>query len=493
MAQRSAGTERSRQPASEPGARRERAPAPTGEVPKLLQLGTALGNRTTTELLAGGLLQRKVAIGPADDPLEREADRVAERVLAQPENAAESISSTGAAVRRKCAACAAGGQPCADCEKEDEELRREAAAGQPAGGPAPAQLDSHLSALGSGQPLSPGLRSYFEPRFGHDFGAVRLHTGTSADAAARAARARAFTLRQDVVFAAGEYTPETRGGRRLLTHELAHVVQQAPPAVRRQALSSETPTPATPTSPTAEAERATKPTAAVSTYVAVPSSRDIENRLKYGTGKHKKPTDLFSKFAAMLRSLDKILQGNATQSWGIIIYGEGDGKDSPATKASKDASIWGSFDYKEFMDWMEFVLEVIPEHSNYREMLENLHEEMGKKEVDEIAEFVFEAVQDLDELKENLRAADEKAGSTEPSETKQPPSQTVKVAPIKPATGTTKQQKVEVGQWVAGPDLSGNTYFMTEYSDGSKRFELGSIFGSKEIKDPGPMDWRRVR
>ncbi|MFL6260722.1 MAG: DUF4157 domain-containing protein [Thermoanaerobaculia bacterium] len=271
MAQRSAGPKRGREPASGPGARRERSPEPAGEVPKILELGTALGNRATAALLGGGLLQRKVAIGPADDPLEREADRLTDRVLSQPAGAmGESVSSAGAAVQRQCAACAAGGKPCPKCEQEeDEELQRK----ETAGDPQPAQVASHLSALGAGQPLSPGLRGYFEPRFGHDFGGVRLHTGSTADAAARAARARAFTLRSDVVFASGEYTPSTPGGRRLLAHELAHVVQQAPPAVRRQPAETETPPPQTPPPQTATPEAAA-PQAAQEPAVQEPVSQE---------------------------------------------------------------------------------------------------------------------------------------------------------------------------------------------------------------------------
>jgi len=65
-----------------------------------------------------------------------------------------------------------------------------------------------------------------EARFGRDLGGVRVHTGPEAAASARALGAAAFTLGRDVVFAAGRYAPETASGRRLLGHELAHVVQQ---------------------------------------------------------------------------------------------------------------------------------------------------------------------------------------------------------------------------------------------------------------------------
>ena len=79
----------------------------------------------------------------------------------------------------------------------------------------------------SGQPRSKSERTYFEPRFGQDFSQVRLHTDTRAAESARAVNARAFTLGRDVVFGAGQYTPGTGEGRRLMAHELTHVVQQS--------------------------------------------------------------------------------------------------------------------------------------------------------------------------------------------------------------------------------------------------------------------------
>ena len=69
-------------------------------------------------------------------------------------------------------------------------------------------------------------RAYFEPRFGTDFSDVRLHTGPAADRAAQSVCARAFTVGRDIAFASHQYAPSTPQGRRLLAHELTHVVQQ---------------------------------------------------------------------------------------------------------------------------------------------------------------------------------------------------------------------------------------------------------------------------
>jgi hypothetical protein len=67
-----------------------------------------------------------------------------------------------------------------------------------------------------------------EPRFGTDFSAVRVHTDSNAQSLARSVNAQAFTVGNDVVFGAGQYAPESDSGKRLLAHELTHVIQQSP-------------------------------------------------------------------------------------------------------------------------------------------------------------------------------------------------------------------------------------------------------------------------
>ena len=77
-----------------------------------------------------------------------------------------------------------------------------------------------------GQPLDAGTRAFMEPRFGHDFSGVRVHTGDKAAESARAVNALAYTVGRDVVFAESQYASNTIEGRRLIAHELTHVVQQ---------------------------------------------------------------------------------------------------------------------------------------------------------------------------------------------------------------------------------------------------------------------------
>lgn len=88
-------------------------------------------------------------------------------------------------------------------------------------------MESQIERLrGGGQPLTESLRAQFEPRFGHDFSDVRLHTGSDAAEASQNIGAKAFTVGNDVAFGAAQYSPETGAGKTLLAHELTHVVQQ---------------------------------------------------------------------------------------------------------------------------------------------------------------------------------------------------------------------------------------------------------------------------
>src|ERR1043166_4076607 len=77
------------------------------------------------------------------------------------------------------------------------------------------------------QPLDPVTRAFIEPRFGHDFSNVRVHTDAKAAESANAVSARAYTVGSDIVFGSEQYRPETDEGRRLLAHELVHLLQQS--------------------------------------------------------------------------------------------------------------------------------------------------------------------------------------------------------------------------------------------------------------------------
>lgn len=168
-------------------------------------------------------IQAKLDISQPHDPLEREADRVADAVIHGVAGA--DIHTAGAEVQRMCTGC-------------EDELREKKLQAKAAIGEAP-QVDDAFAAemaglQGRGMPLPPSVRGMFEPRFGHDFSAVSIHASEPAARLARSVGARAFTLGSDIVFGAGEFSPSTVAGQHLLAHELTHVVQQTSPGASQQ-------------------------------------------------------------------------------------------------------------------------------------------------------------------------------------------------------------------------------------------------------------------
>ena len=160
---------------------------------------TSSANDACVTCNSGKPLQANLSIGASDDPLEQEADRVAEQVLAAP--------------------AAVGGAP----------MRIQRFIGSPRGetGTAPESVDRVLA--GSGRPLESALRQDMEQRFGHDFSQVRVHADGAAEQSAQDVNANAYTVGHDIVFGEGRFAPETHEGQRLIAHELTHVVQQSRP------------------------------------------------------------------------------------------------------------------------------------------------------------------------------------------------------------------------------------------------------------------------
>src|SRR5947209_8468049 len=77
---------------------------------------------------------------------------------------------------------------------------------------------------GGGMPLDRDTRGFMESRLGADFSDVRVHTDAKASESARSVQAHAYTVGTDVVFQSGQYTPESDSGKKMLAHELTHVV-----------------------------------------------------------------------------------------------------------------------------------------------------------------------------------------------------------------------------------------------------------------------------
>lgn len=160
-------------------------------------------------------VQAKLEIGAVDDPLEREADAVADAMVGSV--APPALRAAPPTVSRKCAACE---------EADKKQTVQTKPAGPSSVVPAVAPPQVHDVVGQPGRPLDAATRGFFEPRFGLDLSAVRVHADGRAGDAARSVGARAFAVGENIVFAPGEFVPASAGGRHLLAHELAHVVQQ---------------------------------------------------------------------------------------------------------------------------------------------------------------------------------------------------------------------------------------------------------------------------
>jgi len=115
------------------------------------------------------------------------------------------------------------GGGCSDCEKKKGTLQRRASNSEATSEVPPIVHDVLRS---PGQPLDATTRAFMEPRFGHDFSRVRVHSDSRAAESAPAVNALAYTVGSHVVFGAGQYAPQSALGKKLLAHELTHVVQQ---------------------------------------------------------------------------------------------------------------------------------------------------------------------------------------------------------------------------------------------------------------------------
>lgn len=183
------------------------------------------GNLAMQALCARGAIRAKPVLGVASDTAELQADQMAEAAVsgAQP-------------VPAGCT-CTSGEPPFSACQASaGATLRR-----KPRGRDWLAETPD--LAPGPGRALDDGTRRFFESRYQADLSAVRVHDTAQAAASAARLDAHAFAIGSSIVFGAGEYQPHTSAGKRLIGHELAHVLQddaQAGPTLRRDPLSSST-------------------------------------------------------------------------------------------------------------------------------------------------------------------------------------------------------------------------------------------------------------
>jgi Domain of unknown function (DUF4157) len=213
------------------------------------------------------LFQPKLRIGQPGDVYEQEADRVAEKVMAMSSmpfssSAVPSIGdrskAKGQAIDKKCTACEMKGQ-----QENIEISRRPSSASNLE---ASDQVSNEIidnARSNSGSPLDANTKEFMESRFGgaYDFSNVRIHTDEAAAKSSNSVNALAYTVGSDIIFGEGQYHPYTYEGRRLLAHELTHVVQQQQQqrAVSTPAAISKTNIPIVHQNPLAEIQLDPKP------------------------------------------------------------------------------------------------------------------------------------------------------------------------------------------------------------------------------------------
>jgi Domain of unknown function (DUF4157) len=192
------------------GKGRGRSISPLSTVMPILQRQCACGGgcpRCQDELG----MQTKLKISEPGDKYEQQADRIADEVMRMPEPS----------LQRQ-----------VEPEEEEEEEMLQRKTGDRVSSVDSNQESSEVSPIvdevlnSPGQPLDPETRTFMESSFEQDFTQVRVHTDDKAARSAQVVNALAYTVGQNIVFGSGQYAPKMASGKRLLAHELTHVVQQ---------------------------------------------------------------------------------------------------------------------------------------------------------------------------------------------------------------------------------------------------------------------------
>ncbi len=197
-------------------------------------------------------VQAKLKIGAPNDAYEQEADRVAEQVMRMTEPKVQKTSQANTnskGIHTRLSASKADvpiqrqedergmqiklrvnnlpqRQQETDFDEDEDFLQAKASLGYTPQ-VTPNVADNIQDLRNGGQPLPPNQRHFFESRMGHDFSGVRIHTDANAIQASRSIQARAFTVGNHIAFNSGQYSPTSQTGKHLLTHELAHTIQQS--------------------------------------------------------------------------------------------------------------------------------------------------------------------------------------------------------------------------------------------------------------------------
>jgi hypothetical protein len=183
-------------------------------------------------------IQRKLSIGASNDIYEKEADAMADKVIDMKIPEPVKFSSAKNNINRKCS----------HCEEEEEQLQRKESNSDPIS-EAPSIVQNVLSSS-YGKSMDDDTRSFMESRFNYDFSDVKIHDGELAAKSADSINALAYTSGNNIVFNSQQYNPDSDPGKKLLAHELTHVIQQTDlqrspgnnQTIQRQSVTRFTPT-----------------------------------------------------------------------------------------------------------------------------------------------------------------------------------------------------------------------------------------------------------
>ena len=211
----------------------------------IIHLERTIGNQAVQRLMSTnvpfnfakiGIFQPKLKVNQPGDAYEQEADRVADQVMRMPvSDSASRMTNAKETIDRKCSVCEMNKE---DSNEQELNISRDILTTANLETTDKTANEISIVRSSSGLSLDPSIRHYMESRFGFDFGRVRIHADDNAARSAESINARAYTVRNDIVFGHGQYSPHTKPGQHLIAHELSHTIQQNTsgnsPIVQRQ-------------------------------------------------------------------------------------------------------------------------------------------------------------------------------------------------------------------------------------------------------------------
>jgi len=187
-----------------------------------IKLQRQIGNQGVLRLLSAGKIQTKLEISHPGDIYEQEAEKIANNIMQKPNDKSLEYDSSSETIENR------DDNECLKISKSsasnDIEIPEDF-------------LHEMKNAAQDGISLDKETRTFMESRFGYDFSQIRIHTDEKASRSASNLGSIAYTNGIDIFFGSGQYRPQTREGKRLIAHELAHTIQQDIKTVRKKRAS----------------------------------------------------------------------------------------------------------------------------------------------------------------------------------------------------------------------------------------------------------------